>query len=202
MSPKIFYISDAHIGDENKGLIFDNKPFKTLEEHDQAIIDNWNSVVSDEDIVYTLGDMYVGPKENMYDYIKQLKGRKVCIRGNHTYKEFPENVASLFEEICDYKEIDDEGRFVVLSHYPMISYNKAYFPTTYMLHGHTHNLEDQQFIKKLVKKLKTIRGSKSEGFLNCGNIYNVGVMMPYMNYFPRTLDEIIMKSEAIASKEE
>ena len=49
-----FYIADLHIGHENS-LKFDNRPFANINEMHQAIVDNWNRVVSGNDTVYILG---------------------------------------------------------------------------------------------------------------------------------------------------
>ena len=40
-----FFIADTHFGHEN-ALAFDNRPFRTIEEHDKALIENWNNAVS------------------------------------------------------------------------------------------------------------------------------------------------------------
>lgn len=48
------FISDIHFG-HNNCLAFDSRPFKTIEEHDKVLIDNWNDTVSCEDHVYILG---------------------------------------------------------------------------------------------------------------------------------------------------
>ena len=50
-----YYISDLHIGHKNC-IIFDNRPFSTLEEMHDTIVENWNSVVKKDDEVYILGD--------------------------------------------------------------------------------------------------------------------------------------------------
>ena len=55
-SNKQFYISDWHYGHANV-IAFDNRPFKSLLEMDEALVDRWNAVVSPGDIVYVLGDM-------------------------------------------------------------------------------------------------------------------------------------------------
>lgn len=51
-----YYISDLHIGHTN-ALAFDARPFKTIEENDETIKNNWNSVVGLDDDVYLLGDI-------------------------------------------------------------------------------------------------------------------------------------------------
>lgn len=186
---KIFYIADMHIAHKNI-LAFDNRPFSSIEEHDKALMDNWNSVVGPADIVYILGDEHWGTAESVYNYFSQLNGRKVCIRGNHTLKKFPKKLKDLFDDVKDYKEIKDNGREIILSHYPIVAYKHSYDPNVYMLHGHTHRTREQEYIERWIKMVKE---EKSDPYDNCGNIYNVGCMMPYMNFFPRTLDEILEK---------
>ena len=195
---KIFYIADMHIAHKNI-LAFDKRPFSSIEEHDKVLMDNWNSVVNDGDTVYILGDEHWGKAPEVYDYFKQLKGRKVCIKGNHTLKHFSQNLKNLFDDVRDYKEIKDNGRLVILCHYPILTYKHSYDPNVFMLHGHTHRTKEQEYIEKWTKELR----ENCKGPIdNCGNIYNVGCMMPYMNFSPQTLDEIIMKSETIESKGE
>lgn len=53
---KTYFIADLHFGHKNC-LSYDARPFTTIEEHDQALINNWNSVVCIDDDVWILGDI-------------------------------------------------------------------------------------------------------------------------------------------------
>ena len=87
MMSKVFVISDTHFG--HSGILtFKTKdhtplrPFNSLDEMHHTIIENWNNVVSDGDLVLHLGD--VAFSGQAYDEIMpQLNGNKRLIRGNH-----------------------------------------------------------------------------------------------------------------------
>ena len=53
---EIFFTSDLHFGHKNLLKFTKPRPFTTIEEHDQTIIDNWNSVVNQDDTVYVRND--------------------------------------------------------------------------------------------------------------------------------------------------
>ena len=95
----------------------------------------------------------------------------------------------MFRDIKDYKEITDAGRHVIMCHYPILLYKASYNPDCYMLCGHVHVTRENDFLNQWREEL---RSSKSSTAHNCGNIINVGCMMPYMGYTPRTLDELIL----------
>ena len=79
-----YYISDLHIGHTN-ALAFDARPFKTIEENDETIKNNWNSVVGLDDDVYLLGDISWYGSTKTLEYYSQLNGRIHLIKGNHEY---------------------------------------------------------------------------------------------------------------------
>ena len=187
---KIFYISDLHLK-HNNVIKFDNRPFNTIEEMENTLISNWNSVVSNADHVYHLGDFCWGKKDDWIKYLKLLNGNIHIIRGNHDLRDFGSDVRKYIVEVSDYKEITDSEKHVIMCHYPIMCYKASYNPNCYMLHGHTHVTREQDFTEKWTKELKDTKQSNSD---NCGNIINVGCMMPWMNYTPRTLDEIIERS--------
>lgn len=128
----IYYIADTHFRYEPMAA---NRHFKTVEEMDELLIKNWNSVVSDEDTVYLVGDIGYNGGRVPCRILKQLKGSKHLIRGNHdtAYEDAP-LLYRYFETVTDFLEIDDGGHHVFLSHYPML-YGK---PNGYMIHGHLH----------------------------------------------------------------
>jgi len=78
----IFFTADSHL-DHSNIIKYCNRPFKTVEEMNETIITNWNSVVKSEDTVYHLGDFCLGPRERMRLLGNQLNGHKHLIMGNH-----------------------------------------------------------------------------------------------------------------------
>ncbi len=177
---KIFYISDTHFSHTNI-LHFDHRPWLTIEEHDKALIENWNNAVTNQDTIYILGDFHWGKEYDWIDVLEQLNGNKVLIRGNHDI--MPQKSKKYFQDIKDYKEIDDNGRKVVLCHYP-IPYFKNHFYGSYHLYGHVHNTFEYNMAKHQRYLMEELYSKPCE-------MYNCGAMMSWMNYTPRTLDGII-----------
>jgi calcineurin-like phosphoesterase family protein len=79
---KVFFIGDTHFGHKNI-MIYekDTRNFSSIEEHNEVLIDRWNSVVNKNDIVWHLGDVAFG-KSNL-SLLNRLKGKKRLILGNH-----------------------------------------------------------------------------------------------------------------------
>ena len=92
----------------------------------------------------------------------------------------------MFSDVKDYKEIKDEDRLVIMCHYPIPCYKKDYDPNVYMLHGHVHETQEWAHTHTIVSFMKESSPEKYQG-----HVYNVGAMMDYMDYTPRTLGEII-----------
>lgn len=134
-----FFIADTHFFHENI-IRSTNRPFKNVNEMNEALVNNWNNVVTTEDNVYILGDFSFGNKEQTEDILKSLKGNKYLIRGNHD--NIINNVSSKYIKWTkDYYEIRDKGNTIVLSHYPIYLWNKRHYGTIH-LHGHTHYYVD------------------------------------------------------------
>jgi len=76
-----YFVSDTHFN-HNNIIKYCDRPFDSVEEMNEVLIKNWNSVVSEGDIVYFLGDfsMSLGAVEEL---TKRLNGHKKLITGNH-----------------------------------------------------------------------------------------------------------------------
>ena len=184
-----YFISDTHFFHENV-IRFDNRPFTCIEEMNAKMRDWWNNTVSSKDRVYILGDFIWLPPSNP-EYIKftrSLNGKKVLIKGNHDNTEkFSHDLKNCFEDICQRKEIKLNKKHIILDHYPLMMYRHDTDSNVFHFHGHTHITGEQDWVEKWTRALIFNRGMGQP----TGQIINVGCMMPYMNYIPRTFEEII-----------
>jgi len=138
MTNKIFYTSDTHFG--HKNIIKYGNRYKycqTVEEMDQLLIDNWNSVVGKEDTVIHLGDVAF-PQNNINDIMNQLNGNIHLVLGNHDYKKGkPYSYLDYFFHIYADQIVIQHEMKLVLCHYPIKNWpykHKGYKH----LHGHSH----------------------------------------------------------------
>lgn len=141
----IFYTADLHFGHANI-LKYCNRPFQNVEEMDEQLIKNWNSVISAKgDTVYILGDFsFYKDQQKTINVLNRLNGsEKHLILGNHDV-HMKAWVKEKFTSCEYYKEIyipDTEGyggkQFVVLMHYAMKVFNKCHHGAI-QLFGHSH----------------------------------------------------------------
>ena len=161
---EIFAISDTHFGHKNIIKLV-NRPFKNVDEMDIALIDNWNSVVSENDEVWFLGDFAWYKEQDNYDYVfNSLNGRKNLVKGNHDNEDclyLPWNGIYVRAEMMFY------NKKFVLDHYPLEDWNGR-FKDSIHLHGHIHNATHRT---------------------NIPNRYNVSVEA--INYKPKNVKEFL-----------
>ena len=182
------YIADLHFGHSNI-IRFDNRPFGSVEEMNETLINNWNKKVKSNDTTYILGDFCWGKEPEWIDILDRLNGNKVLIRGNHDLKQMSKALKDKFLYIKERHEISDFGKKIIMSHYPELAYKSSYNPNVFMLHGHVHyHTNEAEYIRKWVKEL---RKNRINDWDNRGQIINVGCMLMEMDYTPRTLMEIL-----------
>lgn len=137
-----WFISDTHFCHENilkfKG---DNgkpiRPFSSLGEMHEILIQNWNSVVKDGDLVYHLGDVTFKYDSTFNNIMSRLKGKKRLIIGNHDKLMNP-NLFRWFEKAMLWHGFREYNFTAV--HIPLeISRLRD---GEYCVHGHTHQNVD------------------------------------------------------------
>lgn len=196
-----FYIADTHFGHSNV-IRFDHRPFADIYQMEDAMVMLWNAAVRKDDMVYILGDFVWGKADEWLRLVKKLNGQKTLILGNHDLSAYPPELQNQFADITPYKEIVDydkngDTRKVLLSHYPQLFYKHSCSEKYFMLCGHVHNTVENSWLEKWTQDLReTKRYNTGFDAVNCGQIYNVGCMMKWMEYTPRTLDEIIGRWDA------
>ena len=179
-----YFISDLHFGHEHC-LVFDNRPFGDIQTHDEFIISKWNETIEWDDSVYILGDLSMHNVTKTIEILGRLNGSKHLIIGNHDRK-FMKNAdfRSKFVETVDYKELHlDDGKIIVLSHYPIPCFNRHCYGS-YHLYGHVHISFEWNMMEYMKTQMENL-------YKYPCNMFNVGAMLPYMRYRPRTLQEII-----------
>lgn len=143
----IWFTSDHHFGHEQ--IIFHcNRPFANASEMDDKMVENWNSLVKPNDMVFHLGDFCFGSIENWKAIRSRLNGTIRLIRGNHD-KFQTGQISDLFESVNDYLKIrvkDEDGnqgwQFLILSHYAFRVWDQCHH-NSFHLYAHSHgNLPD------------------------------------------------------------
>ena len=132
----IFFIADTHFG-HSAIINLCHRPFESVEEMDSFMVDKWNEKVTGNDTVYIIGDLFYKHKEPE-KILKQLKGKKRLIIGNHDGDWIKRVEASkFFLSIDNFIETSDGKHPLVLCHYPLMSWKHE--QKSYMVHGHIHN---------------------------------------------------------------
>ena len=138
-----YFTSDLHLGHRNI-IRLCNRPFATIEEMDETLIRNWNAKVTNGDTVYILGDLLFRNEKPAEEYLKQLKGKKHLIIGNHDRDWVKKcNLKDFFESVNNLHFISDGKRQMTLCHYPMMSW--PHMTRCYMLFGHIHGNTDADY---------------------------------------------------------
>ena len=140
----IFLTSDTHF--HHRGIL-KHRPFETVEEMNETIVKNWNSVVRPQDTVYHLGDVVVwGTVPEEYDILKRLNGKIHLILGNHDkltrMADRDGSKAAMvgrkrYESVHDLLTIKHDNHKVILCHYPLAVWDCMHHGSV-QLHGHCH----------------------------------------------------------------
>lgn len=133
-----WFTADPHFGHKNI-IKYCQRPFRSVREMDEAIIERWNSVVSAEDTVWILGDYAMASPEPYLQYLHRMHGEKILVSGNHdkcspVYRRgyarqrdylFDEGGNRLFSAVVEYAQVSLSSQYpqrdnivALVSHYP------------------------------------------------------------------------------------
>lgn len=136
---KKWFISDTHFS-HNNIIRYTGRPFESVHQMNECLIENWNSHINPEDIVFFLGDFGLGSTDFLSSLCKQLHGNKICIRGNHDG-----TVAKMYKVgfmlVLESAFIKIGSHQVELIHIPSET-----APSHFQLHGHVHEKRPNKLV--------------------------------------------------------
>jgi calcineurin-like phosphoesterase family protein len=133
----IFFTSDTHFYHKNI-IRYCNRPFSSIEEMNGVLIDNWNSVVKNNDVVYHLGDFAFCGRGILGSTIKKLNGNICLCKGNHDkYSNTIYFESGIKEILQSLNTIKINGSNFVLCHYALRVWNKSNRGSFHCF-GHSH----------------------------------------------------------------
>lgn len=181
MRGRIFFISDPHFHHANMvegGKITLRSQFATVEAMNAAIVTGINSVVTDHDKLYVLGDITLQRGGNVHalDIVRELKGQKRLILGNHDHFPVPLYLAAGFEKVLGYRELAG----IIFSHVPV--HPSQFYRYRGNVHGHVH-------IKDVLM---------SPPWMNRADPRYINVCVEAVDYVPMELAEIIAHFDGLA----
>lgn len=141
---KVWFTSDTHLGHANV-IKYSNRPWATVEEMNEALIERWNSCIAKDDAVYHLGDLTLTTRTELVDeWLGRLNGQIRLVRGNHDNWINRINKlknAGRIKWIKDYAErtfqVGQEKHKFILMHFPILFWHGSHYGSIH-LHGHCH----------------------------------------------------------------
>lgn len=177
----IFLTSDLHFNHDRE-FVWKVRGFDSVQEMNETIVKNWNSIVSPNDDVYVLGDLCLGggtPSILLANkkLIESLNGKLHIIRGNHDT-----NPRVIMYSQC--ANVVDEVKWADMLNYKGYHFYLSHFPTL------TGNLEKES-LKKCTCNLFGHTHQTTNFHLDMPYLYHVGV--DSHNCYPVSLDDIIQE---------
>ena len=167
----IFLVADTHFG--HRGItqflrsdgVTKERPWDNVEEMDEALVKNWNSVVGVKDKVYHLGDVVINRKA--LKTLGRLNGEKVLIKGNH-------DLFRLEEYTPYFKDIRGSHPLAgfILTHIPIHPNSISRWDGN--IHGHLHS------------NIVTLRDGSPDTRYMC-------LSVEHINYTPISLEDAITR---------
>lgn len=167
MADTVFFIGDTHFG-HKRVIELSSRPFISLEEMEEKLVNNWNQKIKKEYTVFMVGDFALANKDTIIRVGQRLNGRKTLILGNHDTASMKTYYEAGFEFVSKHPIIYDG---VIVTHIPYFNVNRGDFKHIF---AHMHN---------------RINPKMNENYIN-----GFCVSAEEVNYTPIGYDEILKKT--------
>ena len=180
---EVFFTSDLHFRHGNI-IKYCKRPFETVQQQTEQLIENWNKTVPDTATVFILGDFAFATKNQWRGILNQLTGKKYLILGNHDRRE--DIPTEMFEDVVDLAKVsikikDHEWKTFILSHRPILCWEGSNDGSV-MLYGHVHTCTNPDVEETMDSELVKFMPKNS---------WDVGV--DNNNYTPISVHEVLEK---------
>lgn len=151
---EIWLISDTHFWHEN--ILNFKEPngdlirsFNSVQDMNEVMIRNWNSVVKPDDKIYHLGDVGFSNFVRLKEIFDRLNGNKILIKGNHDRLKLSQ-YAQIFKDVRAYHILDK----FLLAHIPIHPLSLERWKG--QIHGHLHTrvIPDSRYFNVSVERIK------------------------------------------------
>jgi calcineurin-like phosphoesterase family protein len=201
----VWFTSDTHFGHARIIELSDRK-FVDIEQHNEALVANWNSLVGIDDTVWHLGDVNLGSFTESIEYARRLNGYKLLIVGNHDRlfidpdakniekaKRYRDRFLPVYEEVFSGVSLGDETR-AAQDVIPL--YNGAVVRLSHFPYGESDSHESPRFagIRPMDDGTILIHGhthSTRKISRSAKGTLMIHVGVDAHNYFPVSEDEIV-----------
>lgn len=137
---RIFLSGDHHFFHKNIIKIC-NRPFTNVHEMNKCMVDNWNSVVKEDDMVFYLGDFSFGGRNVTQAILERLNGKKFICIGDHD-QIISRKCRSYFEAVEDmiFLTVESQGKLyeIFMMHWLCKTWPKSHYGSWHC-HGHSHS---------------------------------------------------------------
>lgn len=180
---EVFFTSDLHFRHGNI-IKYCKRPFETVQEQTEKLIENWNKTVPDTATVFILGDFAFATKNQWRGFLNRMTGKKYLILGNHDrYEDIP---TEMFEDVVDLAKVsikikDHEWKTFILSHRPILCWEGS-SDGSIMLYGHVHTCTNPEVDETIDSELVKLMPKNS---------WDVGV--DNNDYTPVSVHEVLEK---------
>jgi calcineurin-like phosphoesterase family protein len=149
---KRWFISDLHLNHDKMLELDDSgqpyRPFSSIDEMNNTILENINECVKDDGRLFVLGDVLFKPATS-YHLLERLPKRSILILGNHDTLTSNNYYLNYFKKVVLW--INFEEYDFVCSHVPLMP--EMFRNVAFNVHGHTHKhkLNDARYINVCVE---------------------------------------------------